>query len=232
MSDRVLLFDLDGTLYPSTVGTEREIIPAIIHEVGSQLQLSPADATRLVHALNRQYGYCVRGLAAEHGLDPSVLVDRIYSHVDRSKILDNARLSAALAAFSAKGPVAVLTNSSRGHANDVLRRLGVPPGTATVLGIEEIDYHLKPANESFLIAASKLECDPSQFIYFDDSIRNLHAAWQMGAECILVGNGMVEPPMFWENHLRVAHLAPDHVESTHDISAFLEGWIEEGLPWL
>lgn len=223
MLDRVLLFDLDGTLYPSSIGTEREIIPALLAEVGIELGLSQPETKKLTHRLSRQYGYSVRGLIVE-GLtrNPEDLVERIYSRIDKSRIAHNDVLSCALADRSEDSIIAVLTNSSRGHAENVLQRLGVRDHINHVFGIQDVDYKLKPDSSVYLTVAAELGVDPRQFVYFDDSIRNLHAAWKMGSRCILVSNSLAEFPYFWENHLRIRHYPPEHIESTFDLPGFLQ----------
>jgi putative hydrolase of the HAD superfamily len=222
MSDDVLLFDLDGTLYPSWVGTEREIIPSLRAEVRQSLDLSEDEAVALIRQMSRKYGYSIKGLIEEQLVaDPVALVERIYGRIDRSKIQPRPQLTTAFSQLGATHRVVVLTNSSRGHAEDVLRRLELHDYVQVIFGIQDIGYELKPARNVYLRVGQALGVDPAEFIYFDDSVRNLHTAWKMGSRCILVGNGLAEPPYFWENHLRVKHLPPDHIESTFDLPTFL-----------
>lgn len=223
MSDNVLLFDLDGVLYPSWVGTEREIIPSLRAEVRQSLDLSEAEAAALISQMSRTYGYSIRGLVEEKLVtDPVAMVERIYGRIDRSRIKKQPRLAAAFSRLDGRHRIVVLTNSSRGHAEEVLRRLELDGYVQRVFGIQDIGYELKPARSVYLGVAEALGVDPTQFIYFDDSVRNLHTAWKMGSRCVLVGNGLAEPPYFWENHLRIKHLAPKHMESTFDLPLFLD----------
>lgn len=224
----IFVFDLDGTLYPSTVGIERRIIPALRAVLSRRLGMSLKETVDLIHALNRQHGYCIRGLGATGLIDPGSVIEEVYAEVDRSEIARNQELASALSALREHGRIAVLTNCSRGHADDVLDRLGFREHIDNVLGIQDTEYYLKPDNEAYLNAARALDTDPGCFIYFDDSVRNLHAAYQMGSRCVLVSNGMTEPPMFWENFLRIAHFAPDHMQSTFDLPAFLGRVVERG----
>jgi putative hydrolase of the HAD superfamily len=222
MADDVLLFDLDGVLYPSWVGTEREIMPALRAEVRQSLNLSDDEAAALISQMSRRYGYSIKGLVVEQLVtDPVAVVERIYDRIDRSKIKRQPRLAKVFSQLGAWYRVVVLTNSSRGHAEDVLRRLDLYDYVQAVFGIQDIGYELKPARRVYLRVGQALGVDPAEFIYFDDSVRNLHAAWKMGSRCILVSNGLAEPPYFWENHMRIKHLAPVHMESTFDLPTYL-----------
>lgn len=138
--DRVFVFDLDGTLYPSTVGTEKQIIPALLRVVGASLGTDGHETRQIVHDLNRRYGYCVRGLTAERHIDPSELVERIYAEIDIDQVVVNEALSAALCELSRFGHIAILTNSSRGHADKILRRLSIRDHVSTIIGIQDLEY--------------------------------------------------------------------------------------------
>ncbi len=222
MAELVLLFDLDGTLYPSSFGTEREIIPSLLNEVAALLEMDAAESKDLVSRMSRLYGYSIRGLVEENLVeDPAALVERIYANIGKPKIRRNDELAEVFANLDQNYQVAILTNSSRGHAEEVLGNLGVRERVDRIFGIQDVGYTLKPERSVYLDVARALDCDPVNFVYFDDSIRNLHAAWKMGSRCVLVANGMAESPYFWENHMSIKHLPPEHIESTFDLPEFL-----------
>lgn len=216
------LLDLDGTLYPSTLGLERQIIPSLRRAVAEVLGKPLAEAIPIVQDLNKRYGYCVRGLEKEFGIDPHTVVDRTYRALDRTGIVLNQRLRDSLSVLARFAPVIVLTNSSRGHAEDALSRLGVLDLIHRIFAIEDVGFFLKPDTEVYVAVRSGLGIPFADIMYFDDSVRNLHSAWSLGvANCVLVGNGLAEPPLFWENHLRIRHYPPDHMMATHDLPALL-----------
>lgn len=221
-----ILLDLDGTLYPSTLGMERAIVPSLQRAAARALGLELDDALPVIHELNKRYGYCVRGLAAEHGIDPEIVVHETYRDIDRSGIACDIELRDALELLSGLAPVTILTNSSRAHAYDVLDRLGVGQLGLAVAAIEDVGFYLKPDNEVYLSIRESTGYAFAEMLYFDDSVRNLHSGWMAGMKCVLVHNGLASPPMFWENHLRIEHLPPEHIASTYDLPKYIREFVE------
>lgn len=222
----VALLDLDGTLYSSALNIEGKILPSSRATVARELGMSIEEAIPIIWDLNQRYGYFVRGLAIEYDLDPEYLIDEIYRPIDRSGIEGNAPLHEALKKLAGVLPVHIVTNSGRVHAQEVLKLLDLDAFITTTISIEDLGFFLKPDPESFNAVESILDVPLRKMAYFDDSMCNIREGWMLGMSCVLVSNGMTEAPYFWENHLKVKHLAPDHVASTHDLPGFLEHLLE------
>lgn len=220
------MLDLDGTLYPSSFGLEREIVPRIRSVAAEWLNVDWTTAVATIQDLNRRYGYCVRGLATEFGIDPAAFVERVYADIDRSAIHRNDRLRSALTGLADGGwQIVVATNSGTSHSHEVMERLGIESTVRFLHAIEDAGYFLKP-DERFFASLEARTAGLTGSIYCDDSVRNLHIGWYFGMDCVLVDNQMAREPYFWENHLRIQHLPPDHFGSTRDLPAFLESLAE------
>ena len=70
---RVAVFDLDGTLYSSVAGMERQIIPAIQSLASEMLSLPVSETISLLSLYKEKYGHAVVGLREHHNIDPTII---------------------------------------------------------------------------------------------------------------------------------------------------------------
>lgn len=220
---KAFLFDLDGTLYSSTAGLEDQIRPGMRRRVSELLGVSDDKARDLMVRYRSEYGHGVLGLQAEHGIDPDRFLTEVFDRLDRSVIEPYPQLPDVLDAVAKLVKLFLITNSNRSHAEEVLDLIGVRAVFSGVFAIEDANYRLKPRPDGYRNFLDTTSYEPSAVVVFDDSYLNLEVARQLQMRTVLVSNGLVPYPDFWEMHVRERHAAPAWVgAAAPDISGFLD----------
>ena len=219
---RVAVFDLDGTLYSSVAGMERQIIPAIQSLASEMLSLPVSETISLLSLYKEKYGHAVVGLREHHNIDPYAFTESVYRSLDTSDVVPYEGLRDALSCLADKLRLFVITNSGRYHGRVVLECLGISDLFEGVVAFEDTGFALKPSKQAYMILRERVGVSYREMIYFDDSVRNIQTASQIGMHSVLVSNQIVSPPLFWEMHLGIEHVEPSYAAtSTHNVVEFI-----------
>src|ERR1700750_2628162 len=114
------VFDLDNTLYPRHLNLWQQVDDRIRAYIADFLKVSPDEAFRLQKDYYKRYGTSIRGMMAEHGMDPDGYLAFVHK-IDHSPLEPNPALGAAIEQLP--GRKLILTNGTRAHAEAVMRRL-------------------------------------------------------------------------------------------------------------
>jgi len=88
-----------------------------------------------------------------------------------------------LVRLAAEHPVAIVSGSPREDIADSIALMGIGPFVHFFLGAE--DYHPgKPDPACFLLAAQRMQVDPSACLVFEDSAAGVRAAKAAGMSCV------------------------------------------------
>ncbi|MDA8409660.1 MAG: HAD-IA family hydrolase [Treponema sp.] len=121
---RILLFDLDNTLYSDTVGMDRDIVVRMNSFVARTLDLGLSEAAEMRRERTRRYGTTLEWLMAEHGFTESESwFAAIHPEGEESAIQRDPGLRRLLESMPL--PKVIFTNSPMEHADRVLDKLGV-----------------------------------------------------------------------------------------------------------
>ena len=213
------VFDLDNTLYPHHLNLWQQVDVRIRDYIVDFLKITHDEAFRLQKDYYRRYGTTMRGLMAEHGLDPDEFLEIVHQ-IDHSPLTPNPALGAAIA--QAARPQA---HPHQWHPRACRRGIAPARNRASFRGrvrhqgggagaeAEPVVY------ERFL---ARHDVDPKKAAMFEDLARNLEVPHALGMTTVLVvpqGAGVVLREE-WELAGRDApHV--DHV--TDDLAGFLRG---------
>jgi putative hydrolase of the HAD superfamily len=184
---RVLFFDLDDTLYPPESG----LWPAIQERMGffmsERLHLSPQDGLALRRKYYETYGTTLRGLQAHHQVDADDFLTYVHDLPIEQFLQPAPHLRKILSGLPQ--PCWVFTNASAAHAARVLETLGLSDCFQGVIDIFALQFACKPEEEAYQRALKIAgEAHPSNAVLFEDSLRNLVPARQLGFTTVLVGS--------------------------------------------
>jgi putative hydrolase of the HAD superfamily len=186
MRPRVVLFDLDNTLYPPECGLLQHLDERIDDFVSGYLGLSLEETKALRRRYIQQYGTTLHGLQAEHGLPPARYLSAVHDAVPLDHFLTrDEALLAALGAIEIEK--VVFTNAPREYARRVMQCLGLEPHFRVVLALEFHDYNGKPFREAYERVAAHLMVRPEECVLVEDTLRNLRVAKDLGMTTVLVG---------------------------------------------
>jgi putative hydrolase of the HAD superfamily len=122
---RVLLLDLDHTLYPSTLPTAYAVDARITEYIGQHLGLNPEEADVLRQELCARYGTTLKGLETLHGVDREHYCDFIQDVEETLMPPPDPRLRSWLSRVVQKTPTYLFTNARRDWADRCLASLGL-----------------------------------------------------------------------------------------------------------
>jgi len=184
---RFWIFDLDDTLYPKSSGLMRAIGDRIGQYMVERIGLDPAAALMLREAYVREYGTTLRGLQARYHIDAADYLTYVHDVPVEAILKPNSELDAVLAALP--GEKIIFTNSSMAHTRRVLAALGISHHFNRIIDITMLDYVCKPDLSAYTFVLSKLDAEPEECVFIDDSPRNLAPARALGIRTVLVGDG-------------------------------------------
>lgn len=213
------VFDLDNTLYPHHLNLWQQVDERIRNFVADFLKISKEDAFRLQKDYYKRYGTTMRGLMAEHGMDPDAYLEYVHQ-IDHSPLTPNPALGDALEKLP--GRKLILTNGTRKHAENVMKRLEIDRHFEDVFDIAAADLDPKPLPQVYERFLKRHDVNPQKAAMFEDLARNLEVPHRLGMTTVLVvpeGERVVLREA-WELE---GHDAPhvDHV--TENIVGFIEG---------
>ena len=197
MSDLVLLFDLDNTLYPP----ERELFNLIDVRINRFMTEQVGIPAAAVDDLRREYwaayGVTLQGLIRHHAVDPEDYLHYVHDVDVASRLSPDPQLREMLGALPQRK--AVFTNGSSCHAERVLDTLGIADRFERVFDIRVANYLPKPFLEPYQAVLAALGIAADDCTMVEDSRDNLRTAKQLGMTTVLVGAGAT--PAFVDLHL-------------------------------
>jgi putative hydrolase of the HAD superfamily len=195
---RILLLDLDHTLYPSTAPTLDAVDARITRFIETTLGIPEREADQMRRDLCAAYGTTLRGLEILHGVSRDAYTTFTQDLEDHLMPPADPRLRDWLMRAARNVPTYLFTNARRDWADRCLEHIGISdllladPGIqGRIQGIFDIDFMDwvgKPEASAFAkVEAFLLDKHvPSDLIFADDRLDNLEAARARGWRTIWV----------------------------------------------
>lgn len=177
------VFDLDNTLYPSTIDLFSQIDERMRGFISTFLGLDLEEAYRLQKQYFHEFGTSLRGLMNNHAIDPAPFLEHVHD-IDVSVLSPNPALEAALTALP--GRKIIFTNASVHHAERVLNQLGVSHHFADIFDIIDAGYRPKPEPEIYRSVVARFGLDPRASVMVEDMARNLGPAAALGMTTVWI----------------------------------------------
>jgi putative hydrolase of the HAD superfamily len=212
------VFDLDNTLYPHHLNLWHQVDARIRDFIADYLKVAHEDAFRIQKDYYKRYGTTMRGLMAEHGLEPDAFLDYVHQ-IDHSPLEPNPALGAALARLP--GRKLILTNGTRKHAEAVMQRLAIHEHFEDVYDIVAADLEPKPLAQNYDRFLALHRVDPHKAAMFEDLARNLAIPHALGMTTVLVVPEKTRE-VFREGWELEGREAPHVDYVTDDLAGFLQ----------
>ena len=179
-----LLFDLDNTLYPLSLGVVARIDRRIEEYLHTRVGVALAEVSALRRRFWKNHGTTLRGLVVHHAVDADDYLHFVHDIALEDVLQPDPELAALLGRLPDRK--IVVTNASRAHARRVLGALGVATAFEAVYALEDFDYVPKPAPEAFRIVLERSGVSASDCSLIDDLTPNLAAAKRLGMRTVWV----------------------------------------------
>jgi len=184
---RILLCDLDNTLYPPDSGLWEAIGHRINLYMIERLGYHPDEVTvRRTNYLNA-FGTTLSALRHYYGIDASDFLEFVHD----LPLEDYLRPCPELDSMLARLPLrkVIFTNADAPHAERVMACLGVSRHFERIIDIHALEFRNKPEVAAYHKALEFLSAQPDECLFVDDSLSNLLPAREMGMVTVLVGDG-------------------------------------------
>lgn len=181
-----LIFDLDNTLYPSSL----EVVPRIDRRINeymtSRVGIPAAEVDAFRRELWTEHGTTLGGLMLRYRIDPDDYLDYVHD-VDLSDVL-RRDLTLRSILERVPGRKLVFTNASRAHAAQVLGLLGIGSVFEAVFSLEDLSYVPKPKPEAYEIVLNRLGARGADCTLVEDSRKNLVPAKRLGMRTVWIAD--------------------------------------------
>jgi HAD superfamily hydrolase (TIGR01509 family) len=174
------IFDNDGTLYDD-FGAGNKFMEILIPYTSSLMQIPINQTEQAINELKQKWNteFSVLALVKELNIDLTEIVNNTYLKIDLSQchIAPNPTIKQVLSRINS--PKIVFTNNPSDFARYVLSFLELTDQFIDFVGMEETNFHSKPSPVSYKTVEEKYP-QYTQYLFCDDSIKNLDAAQQAG----------------------------------------------------
>jgi len=182
---KYLLFDLDNTLYPKSLGIFDLVIERIRNYMEVRMGFDGESSRALRQEYLRKYGSTMRGLMIHHNLDAEDFLEYVHDVGVEKRLSPDPALARLLASLPlAKG---IFTSGHRPHALRVLRCLGVEEFFPHIFDITFTRYIPKPNPEPYRQVLAHLRLEGRECMMIEDMPANLKPAKELGMTTVLVG---------------------------------------------
>ena len=181
---RTLLFDLDDTLYPKSVGLLKTVSERIVAYIEMRLKLSHGDANEMRIKYRDAFGSSLVGLYHIEKIDPVAYEKYVYDIDYAFYLSPDYELAEVIGSLPQEK--IVFTNAAEGHASAVIKHLGLERYIDKIVSIEKLFYYAKPMPQSFREMFRVTGINASETIFFDDQVSNLIAAQRFNMRTALV----------------------------------------------
>jgi putative hydrolase of the HAD superfamily len=182
---KYILFDLDNTLYPRSVGIFDLVIERIRGYMETQMGFEKSLAQKLRQEYIRKYGSTMRGLMIHHNLNPDDYLEYVHDVGVEERLSPNPALADLLESIPLSK--CIFTSGHHPHARKVLRCLGVEQYFPQIFDIIFTHFIPKPNPEPYQQILEFLCLDGKQCMMIEDLPANLQPAKEMGMTTVLVG---------------------------------------------
>jgi putative hydrolase of the HAD superfamily len=189
---KVLLLDLDETLYPRDNGVLRRVDARINSYLCERMGIAAAEVDAVRSALRDAHGTTLRGLEARYDVDVDDYLGHVH-HVDLSDLLSpEPALRELLSRLP--GRKVIFTNAPRFHAEQVLRLLALRDAFDEVVTLEDLAYRPKPDPHAYHAVTRRLGVEGAECVFVDDTRQNLLPARRAGMRTVWVAGTPAEDP--------------------------------------
>lgn len=203
-----LLFDMDDTLYPLSLGINLACRKNIQEYMLNKLRIEESQVPRMCLDLYREYGTTMAGLKVlGYGFDYDDFHACVHGTLPYEKVKPDPVLRQLLLSLPQRK--IIFTNSDKAHAARVLEKLGLqdcfqgivcfetlnpPPPTETEKNSGSAGTILcKPSLASMEAVIEIAKLDAERTVFFDDSARNIAAGKAAGFRTVIVGSSALVP---------------------------------------
>ena len=182
---KLLLFDLDDTLYPRSSGVMNGISDRITHYLIEHMGVPEAQAQDTRRYFRGTYGTALRGLMEEgYPIDLDHYLDYVHNLELNGMLSPDAEVREMLLHTPLRR--GILTNSNIEHATRILKHLEIDDCFERVVDIRALEFLGKPHPSAYERTLAMFGVQPHEVIFVEDTPINTKPAKAIGMTTILI----------------------------------------------
>ncbi|KAM3384030.1 hypothetical protein ACQJBY_008594 [Aegilops geniculata] len=198
-----LLFDMDDTLYPLSLGINLACRKNIQDYMLNKLQIEESLVPKMCLDLYKEYGTTMAGLKLMgYDFDYDEFHASVHGKLPYEKLKPDPVLRSLLLSMPQRK--IIFTNSDEAHAATVLEKMGLEGCFEGIICFETLNQKnpsdtsagdgsgkrvlCKPSLESMEAVVEIAKLDPKKTVFFDDSPRNIASGKAAGFHTVIVGS--------------------------------------------
>jgi putative hydrolase of the HAD superfamily len=185
---RLLLLDLDNTLYSESRGMDNDITERMVKYVAEYLSMPLDEAREYRRQRAKNFGTTLEWLTAEEGFThPEAFFAIVHPEGEEYCIEADPELGRILDSIGLRK--AVLTNSPSEHAERVLRKLGVADRFEAIYDIRFNGLKGKPPPDAYTRVCAALGEKIDETLFVDDMPKYVRGFIDLGGQGALIDEG-------------------------------------------
>lgn len=182
--DKVLIFDVDNTLYQAGDLVDRMEDVIIKKFFAIKLSVNENEAWQIIQDIRSRYHYDVDALEGEYPFSKYEFMETA-CRVDMSFLKPNYELNSFL--HMLPQTKIIFTDNTVNHAKDVFNAIGVDENVFDdIFDAHAMKYTFKRKKEAFNMMLDRFKLKATSCIMFEDSITNLKMASNFGMTTVLI----------------------------------------------
>jgi putative hydrolase of the HAD superfamily len=179
------IFDLDNTLYSGKTRVFEQVDKKMSKYISKKLNVDIVEAKEIQKNYFYEYNTTLNGMINNHKIDANEFLEFVHD-VDINFLKKDSLLNEEL--MKLDGKKIIFTNSSRKHAMNVIRKIGIDQHFDDIFDIVDSEFVPKPDIVSYKKLVEKHKIDPKLCVFIEDIARNLKPAYEMGMKTIWIEN--------------------------------------------
>ena len=179
------IFDLDNTLYSGKTRVFEQVDKKMSKYISEKLNVNIVEAKEIQKNYFYEYNTTLNGMINNHKIDANEFLEFVHD-VDIDFLKKDSLLNEEL--MKLDGKKIIFTNSSRKHAMNVIRKIGIDQHFDDIFDIVDSEFVPKPDIVSYKKLVEKHKIDPKLCVFIEDIARNLKPAYEMGMKTIWIEN--------------------------------------------
>jgi len=179
------IFDLDNTLYSAKTRVFEQVDKKMSEYISKKLNVSTAKAKEIQKNYFHEYNTTLNGMIKNHKIDADEFLEFVHN-IDIDFLKKDLILGEELKKLD--GKKIIFTNSSRKHALNVTKRIGIDHYFDDIFDIIDSEFVPKPAIQPYKKLVEKHKIDPKLCGFVEDIARNLKPAYEMGMKTVWIEN--------------------------------------------
>ena len=182
---KIILLDVDETLYPKGTGPFTEVNRRIDRYVMASCKIDLDAARRLRNNYIESYGSTLQGLMHHYGIDPGNYLKDVHDVPVEELLHRDKKLHETLEALACR--LVAFTNGSLDYARRILKVLDIDDVIHDLFTIEYMDFVPKPLPWAYHKVIQQYGGCSQDYLVVDDSLANARTARKVGMAAVLIG---------------------------------------------